>query len=138
MCRLDPSLFAETGDHMNPDGLCHWKSADGRDKIIVAVFDHRETSSDGFAIQFDATNGHLVPELTYAIPGSPRVTHPAIIQEGPGKPFWVYFTTANENLLQSRGDNVATSQVSALFRAPLPRDVWPTSLPVHPVFRLQD
>jgi len=74
---------------MNPDGLCHWRTADGRDKMIVAVFDHREASVDGFAVQLDATNGVLVPELIYRLPGSPRVTHPAIVQRTPEAPYEV-------------------------------------------------
>lgn len=72
-------LWHET---LMPDGLCHWHVvADARDKIIVAIFDPRlDALRAGQALQFDVTNGVPTLEAAYTTPGSPRVTHPAVVQ----------------------------------------------------------
>ena len=65
----------------NPDGMCHWRTHDGRHKFIVAIFDPRVKSDTGTALQYDVPveGGPPQLEVVYRLPGSPRVTHPAIV-----------------------------------------------------------
>jgi hypothetical protein len=99
-----------------PDGCCQWKTSAGRDKAILAIFDYRKESRVGRALQYDITNGEFTLEVVYELPGSPRVTHPAVVIVG--KEVAVFFTTASEGLFEARGtDPEIEPAVGAIFRA---------------------
>eukprot|EP00045_Choanoeca_perplexa_P008682 m.81697 g.81697 ORF g.81697 m.81697 type:complete len:374 (-) comp14577_c0_seq18:615-1736(-) len=101
-----------------PDGVCHWTTADRRDKLVVAVFDARSDAlRNGQALQFDVTNGEVKLEVVYEIPGSPKVTHPAVFAT-PGQRPQLWFTTADEGLIETlAAANIQadTTNVGGLF-----------------------
>ncbi|EDQ89135.1 uncharacterized protein MONBRDRAFT_25763 [Monosiga brevicollis MX1] len=102
-----PALF--------PDGVCQWTTADGHEKIVVAVFDFRpDQVRSGQAFQFDVTNGQAVLDVVYRLPGSPRVTHPALYKRADGR-LELWFTTADENLLNNLPEGADPSSIGGLF-----------------------
>ncbi len=106
-----------TGEHyhdsMYPDGMVNWTTPAGRQKAIIAIFDPRESSKEGLAFQFDLT-GPIFAECVYILPGSPRVTCPALVEIDGRVEVW--FSTASEGLLDKLG--IDDLRIGSLFRAP--------------------
>ncbi|EGD80441.1 hypothetical protein PTSG_11086 [Salpingoeca rosetta] len=126
---FEPSIWHEA---LLPDGMCCWRAAGDITKVAVAIFDFRPSTPlrSGQVVQFSVdAQGHVAVDAVYTTPGSPRVTHPAIIMDGDGCAH-LWATTADEGLVDAvlssnGGDGVDTTRVGACFSVALPQQHQP-------------